>query len=107
MPTVTDAPGAKTLAAELAICASMTAPLASATYPGEIGPRNATDRTVDVPAASAVTVTASGRSRAVPAPEAIEPASVAIDVPSSRAWPEETTAGTLLFSPTNSATNGV
>src|SRR6478735_3980492 len=85
----------------------MTAPSASATYTREIGPRNATDFTVEVPAGSAVTVTDSGRSSAVPAPDAIDPSSVATSVPSSRARPDATSAGTLLFNPTNSATNGV
>ena len=76
-------------------------------YTREIGPRNATELTVDVPAGSAVTVTDSGRTIASPAPEAIEPSSVGTEVPSSWACPPETSAGTLLFRPTNSATNGV
>ena len=38
-------------------------------YTREIGPRNATELTVDVPAGSAVTVTDSGRTIASPAPE--------------------------------------
>ena len=78
-----------------------------ATYSREIGPRNATELTVDVPAGSAVTVTASGRTIASPAPEVIEPGNVGTAVPSSWACPPETCAGTLLFSPTKSATNGV
>ena len=36
-----------------------------------------------------------------------DPSSAGTEVPSTRAWPPETSAGTLLFSPTNSATNGV
>ena len=47
-------PGANALAAELVIWALITAPSGSVTYTREIGPRNATELTVDVPAGSAV-----------------------------------------------------
>jgi hypothetical protein len=54
-----------------------------------------------------MTVIDSGRTIAIPAPLVIEPGNVGTDVPSSSARPAEITAGTLLFSPTNSATNGL
>ena len=75
-------------------------------YTREIGPRNATELIVAAPAGSAVMVTDSGRTMARPAP-ATEPSRAGTEVPSRWAWPPETSAGTLLFSPTNSATNGV
>jgi hypothetical protein len=59
-----------------------------------MGPRNATDLTVAAPVSSAVTVTDSGRTIAVPAPEAIDPVNVGSSEPKKLARPDETCAGT-------------
>ena len=106
-PTVTGSPGVNVRARELAICALITEPSGRMAYTREIGPRNATELTVAVPAGSAATVTDSGRTIASPVPEAIDPSSVRHRRPQQLGLAVRNLAGTLLFSPTNSATNGV
>ena len=107
-PTVTVEPGSNVRASVLGSCASTTVPSANSTYTREIGPRNATDRTVAAPAGvgghghrlrpqhrrarTGLDRTGQGRHRRCRA------------VPRG---PTQPWAGTLLFRPTNSATNGV
>jgi len=106
-PTVTGSAGANPRACELDIWALITEPSCRVQYTREIGPRNATELTVDAPAGSDETVTDSGRTIANPWPAEMEPANAGTDVPSSCARPPDTSAGTLLLRPTKSATNGV
>ena len=105
-PTATRSPVENVRATELGSWALTAGPSSRLQCTREIGPRNATDVTVAFPLCSADTVTDSGRTIASPAPEVMEPPRVGTDAPRIFAVPPETCAGTLLFSPTNSATNG-
>ena len=65
------------------------------------------DSTRALPSASSTSVTASGRTSAWPRPCASEPSTSGTRQPSTVASPPATSAGSLLLSPTNSATKRV